>query len=85
MRSTILEVRAKIAEMGALMLDRNLTDLAGGNISVRVDDVVCITPRYAGSHYHWRLRPEQVIVCDLEGNRLEGERSQERQEFTSSY
>jgi len=73
MGSAIQEMRAKIAEAGALMLARNLTDLGGGNISVRVDGVVCITPRYAGSRYQWRLRPEQVIVCDLEGNQLEGE------------
>jgi L-fuculose-phosphate aldolase len=67
------DVRARIAEIGRLMFDRNLTDTAGGNISVRVGEHVCITPRYAGSKFQWRLRPEQVLVTDFEGNKLEGE------------
>jgi len=67
------EIRERIAELGKLMFDRKLTDTAGGNISVRAGDHVCITPRYAGSKYQWRLRPEQVLVTDMEGNKLEGE------------
>jgi L-fuculose-phosphate aldolase len=67
------ETRARIAELGQLMFDRKLTDSAGGNISVRTGDHVCITPRYAGSKYQWRLRPEQVLVTDFDGNKLEGE------------
>jgi len=67
------EVRARIAEIGKMMFDRNLTDTAGGNISVRVGEHVCITPRYAGSKFQWRLRPEQVLVTDFEGKKIEGE------------
>jgi L-fuculose-phosphate aldolase len=67
------DVRARIAEIGKLMFDRNLTDTAGGNISVRVGEHVCITPRYAGSKFQWRLRPEQVLVTDFEGKKIEGE------------
>ena len=50
-------IRARIAEIGKLMFDRNLTDTAGGNISVRVGEHVCITPRFAGSKFQWRLLP----------------------------
>ncbi|MEI8132921.1 MAG: class II aldolase/adducin family protein [Leptolinea sp.] len=67
------EVRARIAEIGKLMFDRNLTDTAGGNISVRVGEHVCITPRFAGSKFQWHLRLEQVLVTDFEGNKIEGE------------
>lgn len=67
------DTRARIAELGRLMFDRKLTDSAGGNISVRVGDKVCITPRYAGSKFQWRLRPEQVLVTDFDGTKLEGE------------
>ncbi len=67
------EIRARIAELGQLMFDRKLTDTAGGNISVRAGENVCITPRYAGSKYQWRLRPEQVLVTDFDGNKIEGE------------
>lgn len=73
MSDPVYEMRLKITEIGRLMFERQLTDAAGGNISARVGDLVCITPRYAGSKHQWRLRPEQVIVSDLIGNHLEGE------------
>ncbi len=66
------EERSRIAEVGRLMYDRYLTDSAGGNISLRRDDVILMTPRYAGSKYFWRLSPDQVLVLDLQGNKLEG-------------
>ena len=50
-----------------------MTDAAGGNISARVGERVCITPRFAGQKHQWQLRPEHVLVCDLDGNQLEGE------------
>jgi len=73
MDDSIDAVRARIAELGRLMYERYLTDASGGNISARVGDVVCITPRYAGSKHLWRLRPEQVIVAALDGQKMMGE------------
>jgi len=73
MDQKIEAVRKQIAAIGAIMYARRLTDSAGGNISVRVGDRICITPRYAGSRNRWQLRPEQILVTDLEGNKLEGE------------
>jgi L-fuculose-phosphate aldolase len=72
MSNLILETRQRIVEMGRLLFDRFLTDSAGGNISARAGNSVCITPRYSGSKYQWRLKPEQVIVVDASGNKLEG-------------
>lgn len=69
----IARTRNKIAETGKLVFARHLTDAAGGNISVRVGQFVCITPRYSGSRRHWQLRQEDVLVSDLAGNKLEGE------------
>jgi L-fuculose-phosphate aldolase len=69
----LLAIRQKIADLGRLMYSRKLTDSAGGNISVRAGELVCITPRYAGAKFRWELRPEQVLVCDLDGKKLEGE------------
>lgn len=66
--------RRKIAETGRLVFERHLTDAAGGNISVRVDDsTVCITPRYSGSRRHWQLQTNQVLISDMHGNKLEGD------------
>jgi ribose 5-phosphate isomerase B len=69
----LLLTRMKIAETGRMVFERHLTDAAGGNISVRVGDSVCITPRYSGSKRHWQLQPNQVLVSDMSGNKLEGD------------
>jgi ribose 5-phosphate isomerase B len=69
----ISQTRRKIAETGKLVFGRRLTDAAGGNISVRVGDQVCITPRYSGSKRHWQLEPNQVLISDLDGNKFEGD------------
>ena len=70
MDAKITETRRLIAEAGQMMFERYLTDTAGGNISARIGDLVCITPRYAGYTNHWRIRPEQVLVTDLQGNKI---------------
>ena len=72
MNATIQELREAIANIGARMFSRRLTDSAGGNISVRVDDHILMTPRYAGSRHNWQLSPEQILVFDLQANKLEG-------------
>lgn len=69
----LLKTREKIAYTGAMLFDRHLTDTAGGNISVRVDDLICMTPRYSGQKRRWQLNAEDVLVVDAEGNILEGE------------
>ena len=70
--ATVDETRSQITEFGRMLFDRHLTDAAGGNISVRVDDVVCITPRYSGQQRQWQLSPDEVLVVDLDGNILDG-------------
>lgn len=72
MTDIIFETRQKVAETGRLLFERHLTDAAGGNISARAGEVLCMTPRYSGSRYHWHLQPEDVLVVDLNGNKLEG-------------
>lgn len=71
--SLLSQTRKKIAETGKLVFERHLTDAAGGNISVRVDDTICITPRYSGSKRHWHLQPNEVLVSDSQGNKLQGD------------
>ncbi len=70
--SAVQQMRARVAELGRLMFERNLTDAAGGNISARVGDVVCMSPRFSGSRRQWHLAPEDILVVDLDGNILEG-------------
>jgi L-fuculose-phosphate aldolase len=42
-------------------------------MSCRVGEQVFITPRYLGSKHRWQLRPEMVLVCDLDGRVIEGD------------
>ena len=51
---------------------RQLSDSAGGNLSVRMGDRIYLTPRYMGSKYRWDIRPEQISVLDLEDQVLAG-------------
>ncbi|MFN8528442.1 MAG: class II aldolase/adducin family protein [Anaerolineae bacterium] len=67
-----LAARTHIAETGKRLFDRALLDLAGGNLSVRVGDEVCITPRYSGPTYHWNLTPDDVMVITLDEQILFG-------------
>lgn len=69
----VSQTRRKIADTGRMVFERHLTDSAGGNISARAGDLICITPRYSGSRRHWHLQPDQVLVSDTAGNKLEGD------------
>jgi L-fuculose-phosphate aldolase len=53
--------RDKLCTAGRLMFEKRLTDLAGGNISIRDGDHIYISPRYAGQLYHWDLQPDQLV------------------------
>ena len=72
-KQSLDEAKELVAQAGKIMLERNLTDLAGGNISVRVGDRIAMSPSYAGSHRFWQLKPQDVLVLDLQGKLLDGE------------
>jgi L-fuculose-phosphate aldolase len=51
----------QLCEAGRIMFEKRLTDIAGGNISARVDDIVYMSPRYSGSKFHWDLTPQNLV------------------------
>ena len=51
---------------------RQLSDSAGGNVSVRMGARIYLTPRYMGSKHRWNIGPELISVLNLEGQVLEG-------------
>jgi L-fuculose-phosphate aldolase len=63
-------IEEQIAYLGRLMFERRLTDLSGGNISVRSGERVYITPRYSGSQQHWNVRPETILSGSFRSNEL---------------
>jgi L-fuculose-phosphate aldolase len=65
--------RDHLARIGKLAYDRKLLDSAGGNITTRFGDRVYMSRSYAGGRHQWDLRPEDVLVLDLDGSILAGE------------
>lgn len=51
----------EVAYVARRMFERRLTDISGGNVSVRDGDQIYISPRYAGSRRHWQLSPEEIV------------------------
>ncbi len=66
------EERAKVVAAGREMLQRGFTEGTSGNVSMRVDDGALITP---SSVPYLDITDEDVVLMDLDGNILEGERS----------
>jgi len=44
------------------MFEKRLTDLAGGNISIRDGDTIYMSPRYSGQRFHWNLPLDALVV-----------------------
>ncbi len=65
--------KGHLIEIAGLIYGRYLSDSAGGNISLRQDGRIYVSPRYMGSKYHYRITPEQISVLDANDQRvLEG-------------
>ncbi len=63
------EARIALVETCARLYDRNLTVSAGGNMSVRVDDGVLITP---SGRNKGLLKPEDLVKVALDGTVVSG-------------
>ncbi|WOO86517.1 class II aldolase/adducin family protein [Mollicutes bacterium LVI A0039] len=62
-----LEERLQLAKVGSVMVKKKLTNNAGGNISMKVDEdedyqYFIVSPKQAGQLKYWNLRPEEVLV-----------------------
>ena len=60
-----------IVSMGKVMFERRLTDMAGGNISIREGNTVYISPTFAAHRWHWNLQPEDIISGPLDTDELQ--------------
>lgn len=63
------EARIALVETCARLYDKNLTASAGGNMSVRVDDGVLITP---SGRNKGLLKPEDLVKVALDGTVVSG-------------
>src|SRR5688500_11509509 len=65
------EEREKVVAGGRQMLQRGFTEGTSGNVSMRVPDGALITP---SSVPYLEITPPDVVLMDLDGNVLEGEK-----------
>lgn len=66
------DVKQHMIEIARLIYGRCLSDSAGGNISMRHEGLIYVSPRYMGSVYRYQIAPEQISVLDAQHNVLEG-------------
>ena len=64
------QIQELVANTGRLMFERRLTDMAGGNVSARLDGKIYISPRFSGSKLHWQLTPEDIISGDIDSDEI---------------
>ncbi|HEY0258306.1 MAG TPA: L-ribulose-5-phosphate 4-epimerase [Lacisediminihabitans sp.] len=72
LQEAILEVRADVARLHELLVRYQLVIWTGGNISGRVPGADLFVIKPSGVEYD-DLTPENMILCDLDGNVVEGE------------
>ena len=68
----LLKPREIIMEIMQHMADRGLTDYSGGNMALRVGQKIYSTQTHSADVYRWKLRPDNIIVTDINKNVLEG-------------
>lgn len=69
-----LEMREEMCVTAKNMWERRLTNAAGGNFAVRVDDNrILITPSLMSERLHCCLQPRHILLIDYEENLLEGD------------
>lgn len=63
--------KQQVIDAGIKLHDYHLISLSGGNVSLRINDHVLVTP--SGMIYQ-ELVPEDIVVVNLDGTIVEGER-----------
>jgi L-fuculose-phosphate aldolase len=66
----MLDPKEHVVEIGRRMAGRWSANAAGGNISLRVEDKIYISPRFADYKWGWQLEPEQIIFGPIYGDSL---------------
>jgi L-fuculose-phosphate aldolase len=66
----MVSIPEQIAATGKLMFERRLTDMAGGNISVREGHTIYISPKGSGSIRHWQLTAADIISGEMDSEEL---------------
>src|SRR6478672_7064468 len=73
-RATIDSLRRSVADLHAELPRNELVSWTAGNVSARVPGRELLVIKPSGVSYD-ELTPESMVVCDLDGNLVDGERS----------
>ncbi len=68
----VLKPREVIMDIMEHMIARGLTDYSGGNMALRVGHRIYSTQTHSADKYRWKLRPDNIIVTDIDQKILEG-------------
>ncbi|MEI3339359.1 MAG: class II aldolase/adducin family protein [Eubacterium sp.] len=73
MNLSYYEMRVEMSKVAKLMFDRRLTNAAGGNFSVRVDENrILLSPSMMSEERHCEMAPEDFLLIDYDQNIIEG-------------
>lgn len=64
--------RKEIVKISRFLFDKGFVQLSGGNVSMRDPNTQMVAIKPSGIAYNV-MTPEDVIICDLDGNVIEGE------------
>jgi len=59
------KIKRSICQIGKHLFEKELTDSAGGNISIRHENKIYISPRRAGADHQWLIDEDSIIVTDI--------------------
>ena len=62
-----------VAYVGRRMFERRLTDMSGGNVSLREGQQMYISPRFSGSKQHWQLTAEDIRQAPIDTDEFLGD------------
>lgn len=71
-RQAVAETRAAVCEVHALLVRYGLVVWTAGNVSARVPGADLFVIKPSGVEYE-DLRPENMVVCDLQGTAVDGD------------
>ena len=73
MNLSYYDIRLQMCKIAKCMWDRRLTNAAGGNFAVRVEENrILISPSMMSEHHQCELQPDDLLLIDYDENVLEG-------------
>lgn len=67
------DLKDRVVRTARILWERRLSDIAGGNISIRDEDgLICVTPKLMGFRFQWQIDRSHLSIIDAEEKVIEG-------------